>query len=97
MEIDRSIVGDRAPRKDATMNIPFNLTCSELKPGMVVVYLLGADQLPKHPEKEWRGKIKKVHRSIDAVEVEVLSEGYEEEEERVHFEQIVRVEREEEQ
>ena len=36
MEIERSIVGGRAPRNDATMNIPLNLTCSELKAGMVV-------------------------------------------------------------
>jgi len=97
MEIDTSIVGDRVPRNDATMNIPLNLTCSELKPGMVVVYLLRASQLPIHPKKEWRGKIKKVYRSIDAVEVEVLGEGYKGDEERVHFKQIVRVESEEEQ
>jgi len=97
MEIDTSIVGDRVPRNDATMNIALNLTCSELKPGMVVVYVLRANQLPKHPEKEWRGKIKKVYPSIDEVEVEVLSEGYTGDEERVHFEQMLRVESEEEQ
>jgi predicted adenine nucleotide alpha hydrolase (AANH) superfamily ATPase len=79
------------------MNIPVNLTYSELKPGMVVVYFLRANQLPKHPEKEWRGKIKKVYQSIDEVEVEILSEGYKGDEERVHFKQIVRVESEEEQ
>lgn len=89
--------GDRAPRKDATMNSALNLTGSELNPGMVVVYVLRANQLPKQPEKEWRGKIKKVYPSIDEVEVEVLSEGYKGNEERVHFEQIVRVESEEEQ
>jgi len=79
------------------MNSALNVTCWELKPGMVIVYLLRANQLPKHPEKEWRGKIKKVYQSMDAVEVEVLSEGYKGDEERVHFEQMVRVESEEEQ
>ena len=77
MEIDTRFVRDGAPRIDATVSVPLNLTRSELKPGMVVVYLLWANQLPIHPEKEWRGKIKKVYRSMDAVEVVVLSEGYE--------------------
>jgi len=96
MEIDTSFVRNRAPRIYATVSIPLNLTRSELKPGMVVVYLLRANQLPIHPEKGWQGKIKRVYRSIDAVEVEVLSEGYEGSEELVHFEQIVRVESEKE-
>jgi hypothetical protein len=96
MEIDTSFVRDRAPRIAAMVGISLNLTRSELKPGMVVVYLLRPNQLPIHPEKRWRGKIKKVYQSIDAVEVEVLSEGYEGSEELVHSEQVVRVESEEE-
>jgi len=95
MDIYRSIVGDRAPRDGAMVNTPLDFTRWELKPGMVVVYLLRANQLPIYPEKEWRGKIKKVYQLIDAVEVEVLSGGYEGDEERVHFKQIVRVESEE--
>lgn len=69
----------------------FLTTRPELQAGIVIVYVLRADQLPVHPEKEWRGKIKKVYSSIDAVEVEVLNEGYKGYEERVYFEQIIRI------
>ena len=93
MEFVTSFAGDRTPPDSATMSMALNLTCSELKPGMVVVYLLRTDQLPKHPQKEWRGKIKKVYRLADAVEVEVLNGGYEGSEELVLFTQIVRVEK----
>lgn len=67
---------------------------SAWKPGMVVVYLLREDQFPTHPKKEWRGKIKKVYTTVDALEVEVLNRGYEGYEERIYFKQIVRVESE---
>ena len=79
------------------MSIELNFSPSEWKPGMVVVYLLRANQLPTRPGKEWRGKIKKVYTSMDALDVEVLNEGYERNEECIYFKQIVRVESEKEQ
>ena len=75
-------------------NCMLHLPRSAWKPGMVAVYLLREDQFPTHPGKEWRGKIKRVYSSIDALEVEILDRGYEGLEERVYLYQIVRVESE---
>lgn len=54
-----------------------HLPRSAWKPGMVAVYLLRENQFPSHPGKEWRGKVKKVYSSMDALEVEILNRGYE--------------------
>ena len=68
------------------------LTLSELKQGMIVVYLMRPEELPTHPELEWHGKIKQVCNCLRVVEVEVLDDGYEECDELVYFEQVIRVE-----
>lgn len=60
--------------------------------GATILYVLSPDQLPIHPEKEWRGKIISVYSSMDAAEIEVLNEGYQGERERVCFKQIIRIE-----
>lgn len=69
----------------------FLTTRPALQAGMVIEYVLRPDQLPIHPEKQWRGKIKHVYASMDAVEVEVLNEGYEGYEEHVYVTQIMRI------
>lgn len=63
----------------------------KLKRGTIIIYVLCPHQLPIHPEKEWRGRVKQIYTSMDAVEVEVLDEGYQGEWERVSFEQVIRV------
>jgi hypothetical protein len=74
------------------MHIPPKITLSQLKEGMIIVYLLRPNQRPVHPEQEWRGKISKVCQPFDAVEVDVLNKGFEGCKELVYFIQIVRLE-----
>src|SRR5713101_2863193 len=68
------------------------LALSDLKQGMVIVFLMHPDELPTHPELEWHGKIKEICNCLRVVEVEVLDEGYEGYDELVYFEQVIRVE-----
>lgn len=68
---------------------------SDLKQGMTIVYLMRPDELPTYPELEWHGKIKEICNCLRVIEVEILDEGYEEYDELVYFEQIIRVERRE--
>ena len=68
------------------------LALSELKQGMVIVYLMRPEELPTYPELEWHGKIKKVCNCLGMIEVEILDEGYQGYDELVSFEQIIRVE-----
>ncbi len=53
---------------------------SLLVPGVVVYYHLLPSQLPKHPEREWRGRLLSVHigmpNSLYVGLVECLDEGY---------------------
>jgi hypothetical protein len=64
----------------------------QITPGDIVVYTLRTDQLPRHPEKEWRGKVLSVHLAIRRIRVALLERGYEDCEEDVCFEQILRME-----
>jgi len=59
---------------------------------MIIVYLMRLDELPTQPELEWHGKIKEIYNCLRVVEVEILDEGYEEYDELVYFEQIIRIE-----
>jgi hypothetical protein len=68
------------------------LALSELKQGMVIVYLMRPEELPTYPELEWRGKVKKICNCLGMIEVEVLDEGYEGYDELIYFEQVIRVE-----
>ncbi len=68
------------------------LALSELKQGMVIVYLMRPEELPTYPELEWHGKIKEICNCLHLVEVEILDEGYQGYDELVCFEQIIRVE-----
>jgi hypothetical protein len=63
-----------------------------ITPGVIILYTLRPDQRPRHPEKEWRGKVLRYHRVFHRAMVESLEEGYEACEEDVWFEQIVRIE-----
>jgi hypothetical protein len=63
-----------------------------ITPGTIILYTLRPDQRPRHPEKEWRGKVLRYHRVSHRAMVESLEEGYEACEEDVRFEQIVRIE-----
>jgi hypothetical protein len=94
MEFATNNMREKALQDSTAMSSVLHLPHSAWKLGMVVVYLLREDQFPTHPKKEWRGKIKHVYTSVDALEVEVLNRGYEGFEERVYFKQIVRVESE---
>ena len=95
MEFATNNIIKQALQNSVVKSVAFNLPRSAWKPGTVVVYLLREDQFPTYPEKEWRGKIKKVYPSMDALDVELLDRGYEGLEEQVYFKQIVRVESEE--
>ncbi|MGH2497695.1 MAG: hypothetical protein ACRDIV_23580 [Ktedonobacteraceae bacterium] len=68
------------------------LTLSELKQGMIIVYLMRPEELPTYPELEWHGKIKQVCNCLRVLDVEVLDEGYEACDELVYFEQVICVE-----
>ncbi|HLH63923.1 MAG TPA: hypothetical protein VKV20_19770 [Ktedonobacteraceae bacterium] len=94
MEFATNDILEKALQNSAVTNFVLHLPRSTWKPGMVVVYVLREDQFPTYPGKEWRGKIKKACSQGDVLEVEVLDEGYEGLEDRVHFKQIVRVESE---
>ena len=65
----------------------------EIKPGVIVIYKLRADQLPRHPDKEWHGKVLRHDRVFHRAVVELLEEGYEGYEDDVWLEQIVKVEK----
>ncbi len=68
------------------------LAMSELKQGMVIVYLMRPEELPTYPELEWHGKIKEICNCLGVIEVEILDEGYHGYDELVYFEQVIRVE-----
>jgi hypothetical protein len=92
MEFATNNLTEQALQNSTVMSIMLTPPRLAWKPGMVVVYLLRADQFPTHLNKEWYGKIKQVYAAVDALEVEVLNRGYEGLEECVYFKQIVRVE-----
>ncbi len=64
----------------------------QITPGVIVVYTLRADQRPRHPEKEWHGKVMRYYRDFHRAMVVSLEEGYEGCEEDVWLEQVVRIE-----
>jgi hypothetical protein len=64
----------------------------QITPGVSVVYTLRADQRPRHPEKEWHGKVVRYDRDCQRAMVVSLEEGYEGCEEDVWLEQVVRIE-----
>jgi hypothetical protein len=70
----------------------FRVRCEDIKSGIIVVYKLRTDQLPVNPEKEWRGKVLIYNRHCHRAVVELLEEGYEECEDEVRLEQIIRLE-----
>jgi hypothetical protein len=63
----------------------------QITPGVIVVYRLRLDQRPRHPEKEWRGKVLRYDQVFHRAMVESLEAGYEGCEEDVWFEQITRI------
>jgi hypothetical protein len=64
----------------------------QITPGVSVVYTLRADQRPRHPKKEWHGKVVRYDRDCHRAMVVSLEEGYEGCEEDVWLEQVVRIE-----
>jgi hypothetical protein len=62
----------------------------EITPGVIVVYTLRADQRPRHPEKEWHGKVVRYYRDFHRAMVVSLEERYEGCEEDVWLEQDVK-------
>ena len=65
----------------------------EITPGVVITYKLRRDQRPVHPEKEWRGKVLLYNRLCHRAKVESLVEEYEDCEDDVWLEQIVKIEK----
>lgn len=63
----------------------------QITPGVIVVYTLRPDQRPRHPEKEWNGKVLRYDKVFHRAIVESLEEGYEGCEEDVWLGQIVRI------
>jgi hypothetical protein len=70
----------------------FRVRYEDIKPGAIVIYKLRRNQRPVHAEKEWRGKVLLYNRFIHRAVVESLEEGYEECEDDVWLEQIIRIE-----
>ena len=64
----------------------------EITPGVIIAYKLRHDQRPVHPEKEWHGKVLLYDRFFYKAVVESLEEGYENCEDEVWLEQIIRIE-----
>ena len=60
----------------------------QILPGDIIVYTLRTEQLPRHPEKKWHGKVLSVYPAIQRIRVASLERGYEDCEEDVYFEQI---------
>jgi hypothetical protein len=75
-----------------TMTYMQRLREEHFTPGVIVVYTLRPDQRPRHPEKEWRGKVVCYYRDLHRAMVVSLEEGYEECEDDVWLEQVVRIE-----
>jgi hypothetical protein len=67
-----------------------------LIPGAIIYYRLPLCLLPRHPEKEWRGRLLSVHidmpNYLDVALVECLDSGYDLAVEFVLISQITRVE-----
>ncbi len=72
--------------------VRLSVSYEDIKPGVIVVYKLRRDQRPLQPDKEWRGKVLHYNRLFDRAVVESLEEGYEECEDDVWLEQIIRIE-----
>ena len=70
----------------------FQVSYEDIKPGVIVIYKLRRDQRPLQPEKEWRGKVLLYNRFLHRVVVESFEEGYEDCEDDVWLEQIIRIE-----
>lgn len=70
----------------------FCIRFEALAPGVIIVYTLRPDQRPRHPEKEWRGKVLCYDRKFYRAMVESLEVGYEGCEDEVWLEQITRIE-----
>lgn len=64
----------------------------QITAGDIVVYTLRSDQQPRQLNKQWRGKVLCVYPTIARIWVASLEEGYEECDEDVWLEQVVRVE-----
>jgi hypothetical protein len=64
----------------------------EITPGIIIIYKLRRDQKPRQPEKEWRGKVLHYNGHLHRAVVKSLEEGYEECEDDVWLEQIIRIE-----
>ncbi len=65
----------------------------QIIPGVILMYTLRLDQRPRHPEKEWSGKVVRYYRNVHRAMVVSLEEGYEGCEEDVRIEQITRIEK----
>jgi hypothetical protein len=68
------------------------ITPEAITPGVIITYRLRPDQRPRHPEKEWRGKVVCYYKDFQRAMVVSLEEGYEGYEEDVWYKQIVRME-----
>jgi len=69
-----------------------HLRDEQITPGVIFVYKLRPHQRPRHPEKEWCGKVLSYDKVYRRAMVVSLEEGYEGYEEDVWLEQIVRIE-----
>jgi hypothetical protein len=70
----------------------FCIRSEEIEPGVIITYKLRHDQRPVHPEKEWHGKVILYNSHFHRAVVESLDEGYEDCEDVVWLEQIMRIE-----
>lgn len=63
-----------------------------ITPRVIILYMLRPDQRPRHPDKEWRGKVLRYDEVFHRAMVESLEVGYEGCDEDVWLGQIVRIE-----
>jgi len=79
-------------RKDLSME-SICVRPEEITPGVIITYKLRRDQRPVHPEKEWHGKVLLYNSLCHRAKVQSLVEGYEDCEDDVRLEQIVKIEK----
>lgn len=66
---------------------------SAIAPGDTIFFHLSPKELPTHPEKEWSGIVTAIHSVHKFAIVQVLTEGFEGDEDEVHCSQIIQVKR----
>jgi hypothetical protein len=66
---------------------PYDQIISTIKPGMIVAYRLLPEELPRAPDKTWRGKV--IRCDTYTILIEALEEGYHGLTEHINYRQVI--------